>query len=198
MCVMATFVLDTFSGRKLNLSEPAADQIAVEDIASALSKICRFGAQAGHFYSVAQHAMLVSDLVIRGGRPELALPALHHDSHEAYLGDIPTPVKRKLRLNDRTSDYKNLEGAIDIAIGLRFGYGWINDRDELAAIKRADLQALLAEAGVLIHDAGEGIRQTLAAEGTDVAALQPLPRIEALLAPEDAEQAFLAAHAAAG
>lgn len=106
-------------------------------------------------------------------------------------------MKRKLRFNDRTSNYKNLERAIDIAIGRRFGYGWIDDRDELAAVKRVDLQALLAEAGVLIHDAGEGIRRALAAEGTDVTALDPLPRIEALLAPDEAEQAFLAAHAAA-
>lgn len=71
---MATFVLDTFSGRKLNLSDPEPDQIAVEDIASALSKICRFGAQARHFYSVAQHAMLVSDLVIRGDDRSLLCP----------------------------------------------------------------------------------------------------------------------------
>jgi hypothetical protein len=127
---IATFILDTFSGQKLNLSVPVPDQIAVEHIASALSKIGRFGAQAGHFYSVAQHAMLISDdLVIRAGRPEL--------------------------------------------------------------------QALLAEAGVLIHDAGEGIRQALAAEGKDVTALEPLPRIQGLLAPEEAEQAFVAAHAAA-
>jgi uncharacterized protein len=78
-------ILDTVSGRKLDLDDPKPDQICLEDIASALSKVCRFGAQPKRFYSVAQHAVHVSRMVEDGGRPDLALAALHHDSHEATL-----------------------------------------------------------------------------------------------------------------
>jgi 5'-nucleotidase len=87
-------ILDTASGRKLDLDDPQPDQICLEDIASALSKVCRFGAQPLTFYSVAQHAMHVSRIIAECGRPDLALAALHHDSHEAYLCDLPSPVRR--------------------------------------------------------------------------------------------------------
>jgi len=61
--VDADHVLDTASGRKLDLDNPKPEQIALED-SPALSKVCRFGAQARSFYSVAQHAVLVRDIVV--------------------------------------------------------------------------------------------------------------------------------------
>jgi hypothetical protein len=63
--VTGPHILDTASGRQVDLDAPKADQIDVEDIASALSKICRFGAQATRFHSVAQHALLVRYFVER-------------------------------------------------------------------------------------------------------------------------------------
>ncbi len=194
---MAPHVLNTFSGRTLDLDEPQADQISIRDIAAGLSKICRFGAQASTFFSVAQHAIIVHDLAVASGRKDLALPALHHDSHEAYLGDLPTPVKRKLGLGERGSSYKNLADSIDIAIGRCFGYGWLSDRDDIAAVKRADRQALIAEAGVLLHDAGASVRSALTAEGLQVSDLEPLPDLGPALDPATAEREFLAVHSRA-
>jgi 5'-deoxynucleotidase YfbR-like HD superfamily hydrolase len=115
------YLLDTASGRQLDLADPHPDDIELEDIASALSKVCRFGAQAREFYSVAQHAVLVRDLVIAMGRPDLAAAALHHDSHEAFVGDIPAPLKRLLNaraddLYDRISD--NFDRAIETKLGI--------------------------------------------------------------------------------
>jgi hypothetical protein len=95
-------ILDTASGRKLDLDDPQPNQICLDDIASALSKVCRFGAQPQQFYSVAQHAVHVSRIVEDDGRPDLALAALHHDSHEAYVCDLPSPVKKKLRASKTT------------------------------------------------------------------------------------------------
>ena len=189
--------LDTFSGGRLNLDDPRPDEIAIEDIAAALSKICRFGAQALTFFSVAQHAIFVHDLVLEEGRSDLALPALHHDSAEAYLGDIPTPVKQKLGLGQRPSGYWQLTRAVDTAIGQHFGYGWVNDRDDVALIKRADRRALLAEAEVLLHDAGRGVRAAWEAEGIDLDELGPLPSAPQPLDSPTAELRLLEAHSVA-
>ena len=90
------YVIDTASGVRLVLDNPRPEDILIEDVAGGLSKVCRFGAQPLEYYSVAQHALLVRRLVVESGYPELALAALHHDSHEAYLCDIPSPLKSKI------------------------------------------------------------------------------------------------------
>src|SRR3712207_997946 len=100
------YVIDTASGMRLDLDNPRPEDIRIEDVAGGLSKVCRFGAQAREYYSVAQHALLVQRLLVEAGRPELALVALHHDSHEAYLCDIPTPLKRKI--SARTDVYDQI------------------------------------------------------------------------------------------
>jgi 5'-deoxynucleotidase YfbR-like HD superfamily hydrolase len=47
-------------------------------------------------YSVAQHSVIVSELVEqRGGDAEDAFAALMHDATEAYLGDMPHPLKHR-------------------------------------------------------------------------------------------------------
>lgn len=91
------YVIDTASGRRLDLNNPSPEDIRIEDVAGGLSKVCRFGAQPLEYYSVAQHALLVRRLVVEAGHPKLAQVALHHDSHEAYLCGIPTPFERKIR-----------------------------------------------------------------------------------------------------
>lgn len=67
------------------------------DISNALSKICRFAGHTKQFYSVAQHSMHVAELVEHlGGTTEEILQALLHDAPEAYVVDVPTPLKRLL------------------------------------------------------------------------------------------------------
>lgn len=89
--------MEVVSGGLLNLVEPRAEDISLADIASALSRLCRF---TGHvnapFYSVAQHSCVVADLVA----PEHRVHALLHDAHEAYIGDISSPMKAALRALD--------------------------------------------------------------------------------------------------
>lgn len=83
------------SGAMVDLGAATPEQVDFDDIATALSLICRFnGALRGlHlFYSVAQHSALVADLL----PPDLAVYGLLHDAHEAYFGDDITPKKRLL------------------------------------------------------------------------------------------------------
>lgn len=77
--------IQTFTGKRFYPLEPDAESICIKDIAHALSMICRYGGHCDRFYSVAEHSVLV-------GR-KAGLHGLLHDGAEAYLLDIPSPVK---------------------------------------------------------------------------------------------------------
>jgi 5'-deoxynucleotidase YfbR-like HD superfamily hydrolase len=185
-----TYIIDTASGAKLNLDNPRPEDIRIEDVAGGLSKVCRFGAQALEYYSVAQHALLVQRLVVEAGYSELALAALHHDSHEAYLCDIPTPLKRKIRA--RTNVYDEACKTLDRVIADAFGIEWPeHGSPEQRAIKHADGQALLMEASRLLPDGGKALRRD---KGLGKEEYRDLAALEELLPPAKAQKLFLRAH----
>ena len=152
---MEAHTIDTASGRKIDFDESDPAQIALEDIAGGLSRICRFGAQSVRFHSVAEHAVLVAQLLHEGGYPHLALAGLHHDSHEAYVCDIPKPLKRKLTSAGETV-YEQVCRALDRAIATRLGLTTPSSDDQ-KLIKDADNKALMIEAADLLPDHGPGI-----------------------------------------
>jgi uncharacterized protein len=128
--------LQTVSGRWVNPFDPDPAQLDPGDIARALANQCRFGGHCRVFYSVAQHSVIVSRLVEeRGGDVEETFAALMHDASEAYLGDMPHPLKHRSPLG---AAFKEAEGHLERAIRDRFGI-----RADVPAIKPAD-RALLA------------------------------------------------------
>uniref|UniRef100_E6QWC1 Phosphohydrolase n=1 Tax=mine drainage metagenome TaxID=410659 RepID=E6QWC1_9ZZZZ len=124
-------LLTTFTGGKVDYANPLPEQINIMDIATALSRECRYAGHASHFYSVAQHSVLCSRIVL----PELAIEALLHDAAEAYLKDIPSPLKALL------PDYKLLEARFDRAIREHFGLPELHS----SAVKEADNILLVTE-----------------------------------------------------
>ena len=89
---MAT--LETVSGRKVDVSNPDPSSIVIEDIAWALSRMPRFSGHSIPYipYSVAQHCVQVAkDLAPHG--PQIQMYGLLHDAAEAYINDLPSPVK---------------------------------------------------------------------------------------------------------
>lgn len=121
----------TATGRYFDFSAPTADMIDIEDIARALSRICRFTGHTSAAYSVAQHSVYVSHVV-----PEkYALQGLMHDGSEAYLGDVSSPLKQLL------PDYKVIEQRVEQAICARFGLPYPLH----PTIKKADLRMLVTE-----------------------------------------------------
>ncbi|MFL1908361.1 HD family hydrolase [Plesiomonas shigelloides] len=103
---VADSYINTQSGRHFNYQRPRAEDICIDDIATALSHECRFAGHTEQFYSVAQHSVLVSTML----PPELALEGLLHDAMEAYYKDIPTPLKSLM------PGYKKLEAECDAII----------------------------------------------------------------------------------
>jgi uncharacterized protein len=184
------YIIDTASGKRLDLDDPSPEDIRIEDVAGGLSKVCRFGAQAREYYSVAQHALLVRQLVVEAGYPELALAALHHDSHEAYLCDIPTPLKRKI--SKATDVYDRACDVLDHIIAEAFGFEWPEQGSpEQLAIKSVDDQTLLMEAARLLPDGGEALRRD---KGLGEEEYRDLAPLEEPLPPAEAEKLFLRTH----
>lgn len=106
------------SGMRYWPLDPRPDDFCIEDIAHALSNICRWGGHVDKFYSVAQHSVLVAAQARKG----LQMEALLHDAAEAYTGDIPRPLKRAMG-NDAVSlrSYSTIEAATHKAICVKFG-----------------------------------------------------------------------------
>ena len=124
--------IETFTGGLIDPLNPNPQSIRIEDIAHALSNVCRFAGQSRVFYSVAQHSLIVSSLC----RAEQARIGLMHDAAEAYLGDLTRPVK------SRFPNYVAAEAKLTAVIFSRFNL----DIRLLPSIKPIDLQVCLAEA----------------------------------------------------
>ncbi len=135
----------TFSGAFFDFAAPTPQMVRLEDIAHALSNCCRFCGQSREFYSVAQHSILVSELVLTDDLgpnvyDEVRLQALLHDASEAYTGDIVTPLKRIL------PDFQVIEAGIQAVIEIALLSLQPTPETE-ARIKVADREALAIEGG---------------------------------------------------
>jgi hypothetical protein len=84
--------IQTYSGRQFWPLDPRVEDVHLEDIAHALSNVCRYTGHVREFYSVAEHSVHVS----WSCEPEDALWGLLHDASEAYLADMARPVKQNM------------------------------------------------------------------------------------------------------
>lgn len=149
--------LQTASGRAVALGAVSPAAISIRDIAAHLSKICRFAGACSHFYSVAQHSILVSSLVFDHG-PDAALYGLLHDAHEAYIGDITQPTKQMIRqmLGEATfSPIDEITQRLDRAIYEQIGLSWPVPARIKEAVRHADMRALATEKRDLMTDGPE-------------------------------------------
>ncbi len=89
--------ITTYTGRHFDPTNPSMALIRITDIAHSLSLICRANGQVSRFYSVAQHCIAcATEAAARGLSARLQLACLLHDAGEAYLCDLPRPVKNLL------------------------------------------------------------------------------------------------------
>ncbi|GBF56408.1 hypothetical protein PbB2_00064 [Candidatus Phycosocius bacilliformis] len=120
----------TADGTYFSFLRPS-ENLTLNAVARGLANTCRFGGQCNRFYSVAEHSVWVSRIVPE----ELALWGLMHDAPEAFICDIPKPLKEML------PDYRKIEKAIEGPI-LEF-FGLIGPMP--SAVKAADMIMLATE-----------------------------------------------------
>jgi len=107
--------IETYTGRQVTPLRMTAGQVCIFDIAHALSNQCRFSGHVIEFYSVAQHCTIIAQAILREfNEPTWALCGLLHDASEAYLVDIPSPLKPYLK------NYIGLEANVMCAIKRKF------------------------------------------------------------------------------
>lgn len=136
--------IQTYSGKAFFPFDPRVEDIDINDILHALSNQCRFAGHCTQFYSVAQHCVLVSQMC----DPKDALYGLLHDATEAYLVDIPSPLKKSPAFAPYRETEKRLMETICQAFGL--------ESDEPPSVKLADRRMLATEARDLTMTEGRG------------------------------------------
>jgi hypothetical protein len=152
--------IQTWSGKYFDFGHPGITSICMDDIAVALSNLCRFTGHLDEFYSVAQHCVLTSYLV-----PEpFAFEALLHDAAEAYVNDISTPLKSLL------PEYRKTEHLCERLIRFKF------DLPDTVSpeVKKADLIMLATERRDLLSDDGSEWEMLRGISPTDEFTISPL------------------------
>lgn len=140
---MRSSVMQSYTGKLIDLANFTPEDVRLPDIAHALSQINRYTGHTIRPLSVAEHSVTVSMLCPE----EHALWGLMHDASEAYLGDVSRPLKSLL------PDYRLLEQGVQRIIAQAFRLPWPIPPD----VHHADVRALLAEKAVLLsvnHDWG--------------------------------------------
>jgi hypothetical protein len=140
--VRVTDWIMTASGAAFWPLEPRVEDVAIADIAHHLSHLCRFTGAVHTFYSVAQHSVLVcEELVIASpdrDKSTAGLYGLLHDASEAYLMDVPRPLKHAPEFEVYRAAEAHLQAVIYQAFGL-------DPHGEPALLKSIDRRLLRTE-----------------------------------------------------
>lgn len=169
--------IQTYTGARFYPLEPDLDLIRIADIAHSLSMQCRYTGHTARFYSVAEHSLILAKEFHTGWHYRLV--ALLHDATEAYLSDIPRPLKYLPEF----AFYRHAEDRLQEMIFDKFcKFRW---QDTITGIKKSDTLLLAQECHVPLIMAG-------GCEGFDLVETHGYtPNIQ-YLPPEAAERAFIA------
>jgi hypothetical protein len=172
----ATFI-ETYTGRAFWPLNPKVEGLSIIDIAHALSNQCRYSGHVAFFYSVAQHCSLLAEwLAKRGGSPLDCLQILMHDAPEAYLVDVPRPVKQYM------PEYRVWDHAVDAVIRkwMCWDFPRPSFQDEF-------------DSRIIVDERRQLMSQSLNDWGHK---LEPMGIVIEPWTPEEAEQTFLTQYAA--
>lgn len=170
--------MQTYGGAPFWPLDPRPEEVNIVDIAHALSNICRYGGHCDTFYSVAQHSYYVARWLHQQGYPTWkVLAGLLHDAPEAYIGDMPRPLKYSSGFGE---GFRAVDAQLEKVIAEAFGLPTLMDED----IKEADNVVLVTE----LRDIMGGLNEKHATANYPHI---PLPQPILPLLPRVAEQQFL-------
>lgn len=177
--------MQTYTGIQFFPLDPKSAEISILDIAHALSNQCRFAGHVQSFYSVAQHSVLVSEHIERlameralhtGLSPRiLALWGLLHDAPEAYLVDLPRPIKHCSTIG---TEYRQVERRLMEVVCLRFGLPYA----EPLEVKAADDVLLMTEKRDLLGPSPQTWRECAEPQAEKIVPWVPVAAERAFLA----------------
>lgn len=128
--------IQTYTGIQFWPLDPRPEELEIKDIAHSLSLLCRFNGHCKRYYSVAEHSIHVANFL----PADLQLAGLLHDASEAYIADLPMPVKRNL------PDYNAIEEILHKVITERYSLPWPLPKE----VKRVDSLLLATEKNALM------------------------------------------------
>lgn len=135
----------TFTNMLFYPLDPREDEVKIEDIAHALSQMCRANGHFKTFYSVAQHSIhCAREAQARDFPGRIQLACLLHDASEAYISDITRPVKCYL------DEYRKIEHKLQQVIYAKFGLADLTDK-EVGKVDEIDNALLYYEFEHLHH-----------------------------------------------
>lgn len=158
---MNKYYIETFTGKMVDPMHLDEELIDINDIAHSLSLLCRFLGHCLVFYSVAEHSILVANLVHKkrvngvgidgtlGAEATIktCLAALLHDAAEAYIGDITRPLKHHSMFKQLPEVEQQILGKIMVKFNCT-GVDW-------QLIEKADDIMVATEARHLMADSGK-------------------------------------------
>lgn len=170
--------IQTYTGRQFWPFAPRVEDINILDVAHGLAMTCRYGGHTKKFYSVAEHCWHLSFLGPR--------EALLHDSSEAYLGDVPRPIKYQPQM----AEFRAAEAQIERLVAEKFSLStdpavWLAVKELDDRILVDEIQALMRRPELYLEPGGDG------ESGGTLAHLKPLGVQIRCFTPEQAEFAFL-------
>ena len=124
--------MQTHTGVRFYPLDPRVEDINPIDIAHALGMTCRYSGHTRDFYSVAEHCVHVSYHV----PDKYALWGLLHDAAEAYLTDMPRPLKTFM------PKYQTAEELLMAVIVRKF---CLTPKEEPKEVKQVDVAMLATE-----------------------------------------------------
>lgn len=144
-----TGTIRTFTDRYVAPLDMKPDDVAIEDIAHSLARLCRYNGHCGGFISVARHSIWVADSLYL---TDFQLWGLLHDAPEAYLGDMTRPVKQQPSM----AMYREADEALEKVIAERFDLPYpmpdaVHDAD-MRVFNEIELPILETYFGIIRHD----------------------------------------------
>ena len=147
--------ITTYTGRHFEPADPDPEMIRIEDIAHALSMICRGNGHVKTFWSVGQHCInCANEARARGLSDRMVLACLLHDASECYMSDIPRPYKKEL------PEYRAHEERLLDMIYEKF-LGSPLTQEEQIRLKEIDDAMLWYDLELLLHEPQSGEKPEL-------------------------------------